>query len=110
MKIKTTYCEVDKLFYIRRNGELLHVQKSRPSQTDLIEVLKSDNWQARFDDMRSGKKVRVSNRIYWHMLGCVPPIKQTSNSFFCGEPYCGNRHYYFVRQDDGRIFGELRKI
>lgn len=110
MKIETTYCEVDKLFYIKRNGEEIHAQKSRPDETELIEALNSDNWQARFDDMRSGKRVRVSHRIYWDMLGSVPPLKQTSNSFFCGEPYSGDKHYYFIREEDGKIFGELKKV
>ncbi len=110
MKIETIYCEVDKLFYIKRNGEEIHAQKSRPNETELIEALKSDNWQARFDDMRSGKRVRVSRRIYWDMLGSVPPLKQTSNSFFCGEPYSGDKHYYFIREEGGKIFGELKKV
>lgn len=109
-KIEISYCNVDKLFYIRRNNEDIHHQKTRPTQTDIIEALMSDNWKARFDDMRGGKKVRVSARIYWDMLGAVPPIKQTANSFYCGEAYSGNLHYYFEREDDGFIYGQLKPI
>lgn len=110
-KIETTYCDVDKLFYIRRNGEDLHAQKERPTQTDIIEALQSDNWKARFDDMRSGKKVRVSSRIYWDMLCSVPPKKQTANSFYCGEAYSGNKHYFFyLDENDGKKYGQLKEL
>lgn len=110
-KIEITYSDVDRLFYIRRNGEDLHAQKERPTQTDIIEALQSDNWQARFDDMRSGKKVRVSERIYWDMLCSVPPIKQTANSFYCGEPYSGNLHYFFyLDENDGKRYGQLKQV
>ena len=109
-EITISYCDVDKLFYIRRNNEDLHCQKSAPNQTELIEALMSDNWKGRFDDMRCGKKVRVSERIFWDMLGSVPPKKQTANSFYCGEPYSGNKHYYFEREDDGKIYGQLKEL
>lgn len=110
-KIEIAYSNVDRLFYIRRNGEDIHAQKSRPNQTDIIEALKSDNWKARFDDMRSGKKVRVSSRIYWDMLGSVPPIKQTANSFYCGEPYSGKKHYFFyLDENDGKRYGQLKEL
>lgn len=62
-KVEIVYSSVDRLFYIRRNGEDIHQQKERQTQTDIIEASQSDNWQARFDDMRAGKKVRVSARI-----------------------------------------------
>lgn len=110
-KIITTYSDVDGLFYIRRNGEDLHAQKSRPTQTDIIEAIMSDNWKARFDDMRSGKTVRVSARIYWDMLCSVPPIKQTANSFYCGEAYSGNKHYFFyLDENDGKRYGQLKEL
>lgn len=59
--------------------------------------------------MRDGKKVRVSDRIYFEMLGAVPPIKYTGGSFFCGEPYSGNMHYYFSTED-GKRFGQLKAL
>lgn len=110
-KIEITYSNVDRLFYIRRNGEDLHAQKQRPTQTDIIEALQSDNWQARFDDMRGGKTTRISDRIYWDMLCSVPPIKQTANSFYCGEAYSGNKHYFFYRdENDGKRYGKLKEL
>lgn len=109
-KIEVIYCNVDRLFYIRRNGEDIHFQKERPNQTELIEALMSDNWKSRFDEMRSGKKVRVSYRIYLDMLCSVPPINQTANSFYCGEAYSGNKHYFFERNDKGIIYGQLKEI
>lgn len=110
-KITTHCCGVDNLFYIRRNGEDLHAQKSRPTQTDIIEALISDDWKARFDDMRSGKTVRVSARIYFDMLCSVPPIKQTANSFYCGEAYSGNRYYFFyLDENDGKRYGKLKEL
>lgn len=109
-KIETSYCDVDKLFYIRRNGEDIHIQKTLPTQTDIIEALMSDNWSARFNDMREGKRVRVSERIYWDMLCSVPPLKQCQNSFYCGEAYSGNKHYYFEKDENGIIYGELKSI
>ena len=44
------------------------------------------------------------------MLGSVPPIKQTANSFYCGEPYSGNTYYYFEKEQDGFIYGQLKSI
>jgi hypothetical protein len=110
-KITVSYCDVDRLFYIRRNGEGIHSQKTQPTQTDIIEALISDRWTERFNDMREGKKVRVSKRIYWEMLGSVPPIKQTATSFYCGEPYSGNLYYFFhIDENDGKRYGELKPI
>ena len=110
-KVTITYCNVDKLFYISRNGEEIHSQQTRPNETELIEALASDNWKARFDAMRNGYTVRVSDRIYWDMLGSVPPIKQTLNSFYCGEPYSGNKHYFFYRdENDGKRYGKLKQL
>ena len=99
----------DRLFYINRNKETIHSQKTLPNQMELIEALQSDNWTARFVDMREGKRVRVSDRIYWHMLECVPPIKQNGNSFYNGEAYSGGSYYYFETKD-GKRYGELRPL
>lgn len=110
-KVTVSYCNVDKLFYISRNGEEIHSQKTKPNETELIEALASDNWKARFDAMREGKTVRVSDRIYWDMLCSVPPIKQTHNSFYCGEPYSGGLHYFFYKdENDGKRYGKLKSI
>jgi len=110
-RVTTSYCNVDKLFYINRNGEEIHSQKTKPNDTDIIEALASDNWSARFSDMREGKTVRVSDRIYYDMLGSVPPIRQTATSFYCGEPYSGNKHYFFYRdENDGKRYGKLKEI
>ena len=106
-----TYCNVDKLFYIRHNNEDIHYQQTKPNDTDIIEALISDNWKARFDDMGAGKRVRVSTRIYWDMLGSVPPIKQTANSFYCGEPYSGNLYYFFyIDENNGKRYGQLKEL
>ena len=109
MNTQIKYCNIDRLFYIEHNGEEIHAQPTKPNETELIEALSSDNWGARFDDMRGGKKVRVSDRIYFDMLGAVPPKKQTANSFFCGEAYSGNLHYYFSLED-GKRYGQLKPI
>ena len=110
-KVTISYSNVDRLFYISRNGEDIHAQKTKPTDTDIIEALTSDDWQARFDDMRNGKTVRVSARIYWDMLESVPPIKQTANSFYCGEPYSGNLHYFFyLDENDGKRYGKLKQL
>ena len=109
MSEKVTWCNVDRLFYIYHNEEVIHQQKTKPNDTEIIEALMSDNWKYRFEDMANGKRVRVSERIYWDMLGSVPPIKQTANSFFCGEPYSGNYHHFFEKED-GYCFGQLKKV
>jgi len=108
-RIVINYCGVNRLFAIERNGEDIHEQPTRPNETDIIESLKSDNWTERFKDMREGKKVRVSSRIYFDMLGAVPPIKQTATSFFCGEPYSGNLHYYFSTEN-GKRYAQLKAV
>jgi hypothetical protein len=109
--VDVLYCNVDRLFYIRRNNKVIHYQKTKPNETEIIEALMSDNWKARFDDMREGKRVRVSDRIYWEILGAVPPIKQTANSFYCGEAYSGNLYHYFEKDEqDGKIYGQLKPL
>jgi hypothetical protein len=109
MNTEIKWCNVDRLFYIYHNGEEIHHQQTKPNETEVIEALQSDNWKARFDDMREGKRVRVSERIYWDMLGAVPPKKQTATSFYCGEAYSGNYYYYFEKKN-GRCYGELKPL
>lgn len=104
------FCNVDRLFYIYRNGEEIHAQQTKPNETELIEALKSDNWKQVFEEMKEGKRVRVSMRIYYDILGSVPPIRQTSKSFFCGEAYSGNLHHYFEREEDGKYYGQLKAV
>jgi len=109
--VKITYSNVDSGFYIIRNDDDLHFQQTMPTDTDIIEALASDNWTARFDDMKEGKTVRVSDRIYYSMLESVPPAKYTSNGFYCGEAYSGNLYYYFYRdENDGKRYGKLKPI
>lgn len=110
-KVTTNYCNVDKLFYINRNGEEIHSQETNPNETEIIEALQSDNWSARFDDIRAGKTVRVSDRIFYDMLSSVPPVRQTATSFYCGEAYSGNKYYFFYRnENDGKRYGKLKEI
>lgn len=103
------WCDVDSLFYLHHKGDDIHHQKDKPTQTDIIEALVSDNWDARFKDMKSGKKIRVSDRIYYSMLGSVPPIQHKLGSFYCGEPYSGNLHYYFSTEN-GKRYGQLKAL
>lgn len=109
-KIEVTYCAIDKLFYIRQNNEDLHYQSTRPTRADIADAIHSDMWTERFNDMRSGKRVRVSARIYYDMLCSVPPKRQTDKSFYCGEAYSGSLHYYFERDDNGVVWGELKAL
>lgn len=106
--VKITYCNIDNLFYIYRNEEQIHTQPTKPNETQLIESLMSDNWHSAFDQMKEGKTVRVSDRIYYDMLGCVPPLKYTANGFYCGEAYSGNLHHYFYIED-GKRYGKLKE-
>ena len=109
MNATIKWCNVDKLFYVYHNDNEIHYQQTKPNETELIEALQSDNWSARFKDMEEGKRVRVSERIYYDMLGCVPPKKQTATSFYCGECYSGNL-YYFFEKVDGKCYGQLKPI
>ena len=104
------YCNVDRLFYIHYKGEAIHSQKTKPTDFELLEALMSDAWQPRFNDMRERKTVRVSDRIYYDMLGSVPPIKHTSSSFYSGECYSGNLYYFFWIDSDGKRYGKLKTI
>lgn len=108
-KTEVRYCNVDRLFYIYRNDEVIHYQKDKPNDTDIIEALMSDNWKKVFESMEKGETVRVSERIYYDILGCVPPIKQTAKSFFCGEAYSGNLHHFFFKEN-GKTYGQLKSI
>lgn len=109
MKAEVKWCNVDKLFYIYRNDEVIHQQQIHPTATEIGEAFISDEWKARFEDMREGKRVRVSERIYYDMLGSVPPKKQTETSFYCGECYSGNLYFYFEKVD-GKCYGQLKPI
>ena len=108
-KAELFYCSIDKGYYIRLNDEDIHFQTEKPNETELIEAIDSDNWDARFKDMNEGKTTRVSIRIYYDILGVVPPIRQTANSFYCGEAYSGNLHHYFFKEN-GKYFGQLKNI
>jgi hypothetical protein len=109
MSAKITWCNVDRLFYVHHNDEIIHHQRTKPNDTEIIEALISDRWAERFEDMRNGERVRVSERIYWEMLGSVPPIKQTANSFYCGEAYSGSYHHFFEKVN-GYCYGQLKPL
>jgi hypothetical protein len=108
-KVSIKYCSIDNLYYIERNNEVIHYQQTRPTQEDINEAIESDNWSARFKDMAEGKTIRISERIYYDMLNSVPPIKQTSTSFYCGEAYSGNTHHFFFKQK-GKCYGHIKAI
>ncbi len=109
-KVSVKYSEIDRLFYIEFQETTIHAQQSQPNETEIIEALISDNWEKRFEAMRKGERVRISNRIYYEMRDSVPPLRFKTNSFYCGEPYSGNYHYYFEIEDDGKRYGLLRKL
>jgi hypothetical protein len=104
------YCSIDKLFYIYRNEEPIHAQTKKPTEPEIIEALNSDNWQQVFKQMANGERVRVSIRIYFDMLGVVPPIKYHNGSFYVGEPYSGRLHHFFEREHDGKYYGQLKEL
>ena len=103
------WCNIDRLFYVELNGQEIHHQQTKPTDAELLEAYLSDQWQAVFDTMRTGERVRVSERVYYEMLGAVPPKKQTATSFYCGEPYSGSLYYYFEKVE-GKCYGQLKKI
>ena len=107
--LKTTYCQTDKLHYVYLNEEVIHYQQTKPNNDDLLSAYTSDQWEPRFDDMRAGERVRVSQRIFDEMLGAVPPKRFTGSSFYCGECYSGNLYYYFEKVD-GICYGCLKPI
>lgn len=104
-----TYNNVDKLFYIYRGEEQIHHQQTKPTLEDIKEAELSDQWKEVFKQIGEGKKVRVSDRIYYDMLGAVPPIKQTLGSFYCGECYSDNLYYYFETIECKR-YGSLKPL
>lgn len=108
--IAVSYCSIDRLYYISLDGKQIHHQPRLPTTTDIAGALDSDDWIERFLDMRHGRRVRVSKHIYSEMFGSVPPIHQTAASFYCGEPYSGDKYYYFEKANDGFIYGQLKKL
>ena len=103
------WCNIDKLYYIELNGEEIHHQQTKPTDAELLEAYLSDQGKAVFETIETGKRVRVSERIYYAILGAVPPKKQTATSFYCGEPYSGNLYYYFEKVN-GKCYGQIKKI
>lgn len=108
--ITTTYSAVDRLYYVRKNDEVIATIRNKPTESDLIEIEWSDNWQSVFLSIKKGNKTRVSSRIFSEMLGAVPPIQFNGESFYCGECYSGNLYYYFSTDKDGKHYGELKPI
>ena len=107
--ILINWSETDQLFYISFHNEDIHCQQTKPLLSEIREAFESDQWAERFEDMRQMKRVRVSDRIYYDMLGAVPPKKQTATSFYCGECHSGNLYYYF-ELCDGKRYGQLKAI
>jgi len=104
-----SYCNIDRLYYIRLNDEVIHTQQTKPTDQEIQTTLDSDHWNSRFEAMAKGERIRVSERIYFDMLGAVPPIKQTRTSFYCGECYSG-RLYHFFEKVDGHYYGQLKSL
>lgn len=51
----------------------------------------------------------ITEHRYWDLLGCVPPKRQRSGSFFVGEAYYGSI-YRFCFELDGKYYSALRDI
>lgn len=112
LHITVNYCGIDRLFYIYSHEATIHTQQTKPTQKDIDDAVLSDQWNARFKDMRNGNEVRVSERILDDMWGSVPPIKvniKPNMSFFCGEPYAGDYYYYFESKN-GFKYGSIKNI
>lgn len=109
-EVNITHCSTNDCFLILVNDDVVHEQQSSPTETDVIEAVKSDRWKERFEEMQSGMRTRVSERIYYDMLGAVPPAKYTAKGFYCGEGWSGNLYYLFEKDDDGKYYGELKSL
>lgn len=114
-----TFCNIDRLFCLSRkeeffqDGETIQSFKELPTTEEIEEAVNSDKWEEVFAQMKEGKRVRVSSRIFHDMLGSVPPLHhywgEEKQSFFCGECYSGNKYYYFERIN-GIYYGELKEL
>ena len=51
----------------------------------------------------------ITEHKFWDLLGCVPPKRQRSGSFFVGEAYYGNI-YRFCFELNGKYYSALRDI
>jgi hypothetical protein len=51
-------------------------------------------WQDLWDamDANPGDWMPTTENMYWQMLECLPPRKQTQNAFLVGEPLRHNGH------------------
>jgi hypothetical protein len=103
------YCNIDKLYYIYKGENYIHHQQTKPKYIEWMAAIQSDQWNEVFKQIKEGKKVRVSDRIYYNMLGAVPPIRQTLGSFYCGECYSDNLYYYF-ETIEGKRYGSLKPL
>jgi len=107
--LKITFSPIDRLYYITQNDQEIHYQTGKPTEQDIAAAVFSNDWEARFKEIKKGKEVRVSDYIYYSMLESVPPKKHKGNSFFNGECFHAN-YYYFFEKRDGFCFGSLRDI
>ena len=82
-QIIITYCNIDKLHCISYKGEEIHRQANKPTLDDILSALRSDDWEQVFKEMKEGE-TRVSDRIYYDMLTCVPPIRIQGSYFVMG--------------------------
>ena len=113
-QLSVSYCNIDKLYYIRRNEQDVHHQQTKPTETELLEAYHSDQWKDVFNAMAAGERVRVSERIYHDLMECVPPIYgKKSGSFYCGEAYSHNSNgatYHYFETVEGKRYGQIKNI
>ncbi len=60
--------------------------------TRIIELKNADTWTENLNVLKSdmSKAMEIDEDTFDHFLGCVPPIRQVSRAFACGEPYTHN--------------------
>lgn len=104
------YSSDNKLFTIYLNNEEIHKQKVKPDDNDILEALRSDNWDLISLIILQGKTLRVSSRVYWKMFRSAVPIKKTNNSFYCSVPYSKKYHYFFYIDEDYKMYCKLQII
>lgn len=61
------------------------------------------------DRLHNGPVEEITEEDYWDSLDCLPPVRNSRDYFFVGEPYYGNI-YPFCFKAEGRYFRCRKKV
>lgn len=85
--VKTHYKYGDNIYKLHEPDFLKTWYDYIPTYEEVENEMILNDWTRWNTELKEGQKVEISEAVYYHLLGCVPPIKMNGTYFEVGEPH-----------------------